>query len=89
MNELWQPIEQIPEDGRIVVVYTPPLNGEEECYAFEWYVEDEGGWTVHANHYEHFCIVAKGGEGWSGPSEKPKYTHWMYLTKPPILKDHP
>lgn len=83
----WIPVsERLPEEGTEVIVYTPPLNGEDEQYTFEKY-EDEC-FIAHSNNYEHFCMVAKGGSdcAWIGPSEKPKYTHWMPMLTAPAIQ---
>jgi hypothetical protein len=84
----WIPVsERLPDEGMEVIAYTPPLNGEDEQYTFEKY-EDEC-FIAHSNNYEHFCMVAKGGSdcAWIGPSEKPKYTHWIPMLTAPAIAE--
>ncbi|MDU9398078.1 DUF551 domain-containing protein [Pseudomonas sp. zfem003] len=82
--------ERMPESGVLVMVYSPPQPGDYpdsvriDFDAIE--PESEGDyWINHGEHYEQWCIIAKGGDDieWRGPSEKAPYTHWMPLPAPP------
>jgi hypothetical protein len=78
--------ERLPEDGAAVLVYTPPLKGEEERIDFEWM--EDGAWMEHLNCLDHYMAVtggkgSVGGEPCTGPSENAPYTHWMPMPASP------
>jgi hypothetical protein len=78
----WQPIETAPSDVLVVVGWLDEYG--EVCTVFD--CMDEGGWMQHNDHYEHYCMVAKGGGddiSWHGPSEKAPYTHWLKIPEFP------
>lgn len=73
----WIPIETVPKEVDRVVVYWAEEG--EPRYMFD-YIE-EGRWVMHADHYEHYCMVAC--PEMTGPKETPPYTHWMPLPAVP------
>jgi uncharacterized protein DUF551 len=83
--------ERLPEAGVLVLVYTPPQNGDYlddvrisfDCIDPE--SDDPTYWQAHGEDYEYFCCVAK-PEGSIGPSEKAPYTHWTPIPPPPTTK---
>lgn len=90
-RQRWIPVsERLPEKGVTVMVYTPPQPGD---YPDDVRIDfdglcpesDDAFWLSHGEHYEHWCCIAKGGDGisWSGPSEQAPYTHWKTVEPPP------
>lgn len=80
--------ERLPEPGITVMVYAPPQPGDyadDVRIGFDSICPESDGdyWLDHGEHYEHYSMVAKGGEGWGGPSVQAPYTHWMPLPNPP------
>ncbi len=79
-------IDRLPEAGKLVLVFSPNTK-------HDWpgtvkidmdYIDpdcEEPQWYGHAEHYEHFCCVAK-PEGSIGPSPDAPYTHWAEI--PPL-----
>lgn len=86
----WIPVtERLPDPGVTVMVYSPPRPEDRPGdYRIEFdgiCPESDGDyWVAHGEQYEHWCCIAKGGDGiaWHGPSEKAPYTHWK-LAEPP------
>lgn len=78
----WIPVgERLPEDGVLVMVYTPrDCNGEPR---FDYDARGDGEWIDHSNSHEHFLACKSGGD--TGPSADAPYTHWMPLPDPPAL----
>ncbi|NYA42945.1 DUF551 domain-containing protein [Serratia fonticola] len=89
----WIPCaERMPVPGVVVLVYTPPQPGdypEDVRIGFD-FIDPDGDdptfWYEHGENYEHFCCVAGGMEGCTGPSEKAPYTHWQPLPAPPTTE---
>lgn len=86
----WVPVsERLPEPGVTVMVYTPPQPGDypdSVRISFDGICPESDGdyWVDHGEHYEHYCMIAKGGDAdWHGPSEKAPYTHWHPLPAAP------
>lgn len=85
----WIPVEErLPEPGLLVQVYSPPQPGDWphtvriETDGID--PESEDYWVGHGEHYERYCMIAKGGDvEWTGPAEKAPYTHWKPLPEPP------
>lgn len=79
----WLPIDTVPHDV-VVLVYEPPTpDFPDGNIGFDIYTDD--CWLRHAEHYDHFCVVAC--DGMIGPSEDPKYTHWLPLPPLPHEED--
>jgi hypothetical protein len=78
--------DRLPNDGETVLVYTPPMRGEEWRVDFDG--RDDGIWVEHANCREHYMAVTGGkgclddGTPCVGPSEDAPYTHWKPITPP-------
>lgn len=88
MSEWIRVGDRLPDPEVMVLTYAPPQPGDypgDVRMQFDHIDEDSGLWYEHAEHYEHFCCIAKGGDdiSWSGPSEESPYTHWMPLPEPP------
>lgn len=88
--EVWIPVsKRLPEKGALVLVYSPPESGDwpdSVRIDFDFLDPDSDGnaWHGHNEHYEHYCIVAKGGDvAFTGPGEQAPYTHWAHLPAPP------
>lgn len=88
--EAWIPVsKRLPEKGALVLVYSPPESGDwpdSVRIDLDFLDPDSDGnaWHGHNEHYEHYCIVAKGGDvAFTGPGEQAPYTHWAHLPAPP------
>jgi hypothetical protein len=86
----WVPVtERLPEPGLLVQVYSPPQPGDwPDTVRIDTDgidPESEDYWVGHGEHYERYCMIAKGGDvEWTGPAEKAPYTHWKPMPKPPL-----
>jgi hypothetical protein len=90
----WIPVsERMPPDDVPLLVYTPPLDGEEERIDFEW--RDDGCWVEHNNCFDHYMAVTGGkgclddGTPCVGPAEGTPYTHWMLRPAAPSQPTEP
>lgn len=85
----WVPVEErLPEPGLLVQVYSPPQPGDwPDTVRIDTDgidPESEDYWVGHGEHYERYCMIAKGGDvEWTGPAEKAPYTHWKPMPEPP------
>jgi len=80
--------ERLPAPGLLVQVYSPPQPGDwPDTVRIDTDgidPESEDYWVGHGEHYEHYCMIAKGGDvEWTGPAEKAPYTHWKPMPEPP------
>jgi len=80
--------ERLPEPGLLVQVYSPPQPGDwPDTVRIDTDgidPESEDYWVGHGEHYERYCMIAKGGDvEWTGPAEKAPYTHWKPMPEPP------
>ena len=93
----WQPIETAPRDGQMVLVYSPPQDGDWPDTVrinFDHICPDYEDWHDHCESREHYLAV--GGPNaagpdvvCTGPGEKAPYTHWMQLRTPPSIQASP
>lgn len=75
----WQPISTAPNGVPVVVGWLDP-NDPDGSERHDFDCKDDGVWLQHADHYDHFCMVAPPGS--RGPKEEAPYQVWMPL--PPI-----